>query len=87
MAYRIEIKRSARKEMQTLPRRDQRRIAATIEALAEEPRPTGVRKIIGADDLYRLCVGDYRVVYQICDCKLIVLIIRIAHRKDVYRGL
>ena len=87
MAYRIEIKRSARKEMQTLPRRDQRRIAATIEALAEKPRPTGVRKIIGADDLYRLRVGDYRVVYQICDRKLIVIIIRVAHRKDIYRGL
>jgi len=87
MAYRIEIKRSARKEMQTLPRRDQHRIAATIEALAEEPRPAGVRKIIGADDLYRLRIGDYRVVYQVCDCKLIVLIVRIAHRKDVYRGL
>jgi len=87
MAYRIEIKRSARKEMQTLLRREQRRIATAIEALAEEPRPAGVRKIIGADDLYRLRVGDYRVVYQICDRKLIVLIIRIAHRKDVYRGL
>jgi len=87
MAYRIEIKRSARKEMQTLPRREQRRIAAAIEALAEQPRPSGVRKIIGADDLYRLRVGDYRVVYQICDRKLIVIIIRVAHRKDIYRGL
>ena len=87
MVYQIEIKRSARKEMQTLPRRDQHRIAATIEALAEKPRPAGVRKIIGADDLYRLRVGDYRVVYQVCDCRLIVLIIRVAHRKDIYRGL
>jgi mRNA interferase RelE/StbE len=87
MAYRIEIKHSARKEMQTLPRRDQHRIIAAIEALAEKPRPAGVRKIIGADDLYRLRVGDYRVVYQVCDCKLIVLIIRIAYRKDIYRDL
>ena len=58
-----------------------------IDGLARQPRPAGCTKLIGADDAYRIRVGDYRIVYQIMDRVLIVWIIRIAHRKDVYRGL
>ncbi len=85
MAYRIEIKASARKEIAALPRRDQRRVVGAIEALAEEPRPQGVRKLIGAEDAYRVRVGDYRIVYQIRDDVLIVFVVRVGHRRDVYR--
>ena len=56
-----------------------------MDGLAKEPRPKGVKKLSGADDLYRIRVGDYRVVYQIRDDRLIVLVVRIGHRKDVYR--
>jgi mRNA interferase RelE/StbE len=55
--------------------------------LARVPRPAGCRKLTGADDAYRIRVGEYRIVYQIADKVLIVHIIRVAHRKDVYRGL
>jgi len=56
-----------------------------MDLLGKEPRPKGVKKLTGAEDLYRIRVGDYRFVYQILDDRLIVLVVRIAHRKDVYR--
>jgi len=56
-----------------------------MDGLAKEPRPKGVNRLTGAADLYRIRVGDYRVVYQIQDNRLIVLVVRIGHRKDVYR--
>ena len=58
-----------------------------MDELAHDPRPPGCLKIIGADDAYRVRVGDYRIVYQIEDRILVVYVIRIAHRSDVYRGL
>ena len=85
MAYRIEIKASAAKEIAALPRHDQRRVVRAIEALADEPRPPGARKLVGGDDAYRVRVGDYRVVYQIRDDLLIVYVVRVGHRRDVYR--
>jgi mRNA interferase RelE/StbE len=63
----------------------QQRIAGKINDLVQEPRPMGVEKLEGEDDLYRVRVGDYRVVFTISDERLIVLVVRIAHRKDVYR--
>jgi len=87
MRYRVEIKATARKQIAGLPKRDQRRVVAAISDLADAPRPDGVRKISGADDAYRIRVGDYRVVYQVLDRILIVYVVRVGHRKDVYRGL
>ncbi|MCD4823547.1 MAG: type II toxin-antitoxin system RelE/ParE family toxin [Phycisphaerae bacterium] len=87
MAYRIEIKKSAAKELAALAKRDQRRIAAVISALADNPRPPGGRKLTGTEDAYRVRVGDYRIVYQIVDAAVVVYIIRIGHRKDIYRKL
>ena len=85
MAYRVEIKASAVKEIAALPKREQRRVVAAIEALADDPRPQGVRKLVGATDAYRLRVGDYRIAYQIGDDVLTVFVVRVGHRKDVYR--
>ena len=85
MAYQIKIKRSATKEIAGLAKRDQRRVVAAIEALASDPRPAGVRKLTDSDDSYRLRVGDYRVVYKIADNVLVVFVIRVGHRKEVYR--
>ncbi len=83
--YNIVFTPAALRQLRKLPRRDQRRILDTIELLADDPRPTGAKKLHGADALWRIRAGDYRVVYTIENTKLIVLVLRIRHRKDVYR--
>ncbi|MGC9454166.1 MAG: type II toxin-antitoxin system RelE family toxin [Phycisphaerae bacterium] len=85
MAWRVEIKSSAVGEISRLPRRDQRRVISAIETLAENPRPRGARKLVGGEEAYRIRVGDYRVVYQIADDVLIVFVVRVGHRRDIYR--
>ena len=85
MTYKVLFQPSAVRELGKLARDVQVRIMARIEALAKEPRPAGVKKPEGMKELYRLRVGDYRVVYRIQDERLIVLVVRIAHRRDVYR--
>jgi mRNA interferase RelE/StbE len=87
MTYRIEVKPQAEKALAKIPNPHRRRIAKAIDALARTPRPEGSTKLTGADDAYRIRIGDYRVVYEIADKVLIVYIIRVAHRKDVYRGM
>lgn len=85
--YRIEVRPSVEKALRKIPTRDARRIAAAIDELAFDPFPPGGRQLQGADDLQRIRVGDYRVVYQVEGRLLVVFIVRIAHRKDVYRDL
>ena len=85
MAYRIQVKKSAAKEIAALPKRDRRSVIKAIEALTETPRPVGGRKLAGTKDAYRLRVGDYRIIYQINDNILTVFVIRVRHRKDIYR--
>jgi len=84
--YRIEFKPSAAKALEALPRRDQRRLLAKIEVLSVTPRPAGCEKLEGLPDLYRIRSGDYRIIYQIYDESLLVLIVRIGHRREVYRS-
>ena len=85
MAYRVELTSKARRELAALPRDAQERIDARILALSEEPRPPGSKKLEGEDDLYRIRVGDYRIVYRVDDKVLVVLVVRIGHRREVYR--
>ncbi len=85
MRYRLEVKNSARKQIARLPKADQRRVMVAIADLAEAPRPDGARKIVRAENAYRIRVGDYRIVYEIVDRVLTVCIVRVGHRKDVYR--
>jgi mRNA interferase RelE/StbE len=86
-SYRLRIKKSAAKELETIPRKaDRQRIARRIQALAEDPRPHGCKKL-SASERYRLRQGNYRIVYAIEDDELVVTVIRIADRKGVYRGL
>lgn len=87
MAYRIEVKPRAVKALAGIPNPHRRRIAKAIDALADEPRPNGCAKLTGAEDAYRIRVGEYRIVYQIADKVLIVYVVRVGHRKDVYRDL
>ena len=85
MAYRVLTSPAARRDLKRIRGPARRRIAETIDALADSPRPPGCAKLAGADDLYRVRVGDYRIVYAIQDDRLIVLVVRVGNRKDVYR--
>ena len=85
-AYTVLFKRSADKALRKLPETAQRRIVLAASELADNPRPTGCVKLEGDDNLWRIRVGDYRIVYTIAGKKLIVLVVRVAHRKDVYRA-
>lgn len=86
--YRIEYERTARKELATLPRPIQRRVVDAIEVLSNDPRPAGCRKITGARNGYRIRVGRYRVLYEVQDKVLIILIVRVAKRNEAtYRNL
>jgi mRNA interferase RelE/StbE len=83
-SYRIEIKRSAVKELEAIPAKDRRRIATKIQALASNPRPAGCEKLSGHDK-YRIRQGNYRILYRIEDDVLVVTVIKIGDRRDVYR--
>ena len=85
MAYRVHFKPSAAEAIRSLPKAHQRRVIAKAEALAENPRPPGCKKLHGSDDFYRVRVGDYRIVYTVEDQELIILVVRVGHRKEVYR--
>jgi len=85
VVYSVELRPSARRELLKLPQRDRVRLIRAMDSLSHTPRPPGVKKLIGLENLYRIRVGDYRVVYQIQDDRLVVLVVRIGHRKDVYR--
>jgi mRNA interferase RelE/StbE len=71
--------------MRKMPRDILRRIDAAIIALARNPRPPGAKKLRAQDDRYRIRVGDYRVIYEVDDAQLLILIVDVGHRKDVYR--
>ena len=83
--YNLEISRSAEKQLASLPVDAQRRLARAMMALADEPHPSGSRKLNGYDDVFRVRVGVYRVIYSVSDRLLVIIILKIGHRKDVYR--
>ncbi|NKB87086.1 MAG: type II toxin-antitoxin system RelE/ParE family toxin [Acidobacteria bacterium] len=85
MIYRLEIARIAERYFDRLERATQQRLRAAIEELTEEPRPRGCRKLQGYDDAYRIRVGRYRVIYSVDDQEVIVLIVKLGHRRAVYR--
>ena len=85
MAYQVLIKGSARKELAALSLPLQKRIDTRIRALSENPRPSGIKKLAGDENLYRLRVSDYRIIYQIQDKALLVLVIKISLHREVYR--
>jgi len=85
MAYRVFLTPEARRNMLALPKEVVRRVDACILALADKPRPPQTKKLKGEGGLWRVRVGDYRVVYRIEDERLVVVVIRVAHRRQVYR--
>lgn len=84
-SYKLEIKRSAAKELGQLPPKDRGRIVACIQALAEDPRQAGAEKLSG-QERYRIRQGDYRILYEIEDNVLRVVVVKVGHRRDVYRS-
>jgi mRNA interferase RelE/StbE len=85
VSYRIEWKRSAIKELEKLPRPMISKIVSAVDNLSSNPYPQGVRKLVSTKSSYRIRVGDYRVIYNIVENRLIVEIVRVGHRKDIYR--
>jgi mRNA interferase RelE/StbE len=83
--YRVEIARRAVKALAALPRTEQQRVRAAIDLLAENPRPPGCVALTGEAHAYRVRVGDYRIVYEVFDDRLVVQVVRVGHRRDVYR--
>lgn len=83
-AYKIFFKKSVEKDFRTIPRQDLRKIIKLIGALAQEPRPPGCEKLFG-QERYRVRQGRYRVVYSIQDQELTVWVVKVGHRKDVYK--
>jgi mRNA interferase RelE/StbE len=83
-SYEILIRRSAEKEIRDLPHEVRSRVVERIRALASSPRPAGCEKLAGRD-AYRIRVGLYRIVYTIEDRRLVIEVVRVAHRKDAYR--
>jgi mRNA interferase RelE/StbE len=86
MAYKIEIDRAAKRQLKKIPRSMLQQIVAAIDALALDPRPQGAAKL-KASDFYRVRVGDYRIIYEIQDKHLIILVVSVGNRRDIYKKL
>ncbi len=85
MSYVIEFKPSALRQLKQLSRQTQKQIQQKIEGFKENQLPTGVKKLTSSKNLYRVRVGDYRIIYTIESEKLTVLIVVIGHRREIYR--
>jgi len=85
MKYTVIISRASQKVIDRLDGDMYSRIIHKIETLEDNPRPMGVEKLTGPDNLYRVRVGDWRIVYAIQDRRLVVLVVKVAHRREVYR--
>lgn len=83
--YEILISKTAERVLKRLPASALSKVVPAIRALALNPRPLGCRKMAGREDIYRIRVGTYRIIYEILDEKLIIHVLKVGHRKDVYR--
>jgi len=86
VAYRLEFTPGANRQFRKLPKNLQARLTPHLDALTQNPRPSGIEKLKGEEG-YRLRVGDYRVLYEVRDKALLVLVVRVGHRREVYRKL
>jgi mRNA interferase RelE/StbE len=82
--YEVVFRKSVAQDLRQIPNRDLRRILATIDSLSEEPRPAGIEKLSGQEK-YRVRQGDYRIICEIKDDEVIVVVVKVGHRRDVYR--
>lgn len=84
MTYRVEFTTAAARQIRKLPRPARARVLDIVTALAEEPRPSGAKKLVGESTAWRIRIGSYRVIYDIFDEELVVTVVRAAHRREVY---
>jgi mRNA interferase RelE/StbE len=84
--YDVRITPAAQKEVDRLPKQARERVETAIVALADDPRPRSSKKLKGLQSTYRIRVGNYRIVYQINDDHLVILVVAVGDRKDIYRG-
>jgi mRNA interferase RelE/StbE len=84
-SYEIEISRTAERQLKKLVGEEQPRVVRALLALADQPRPRGSRKLTGYDDVFRIRVGRFRVLYSVSDTRLVIFILKIGPRKDIYR--
>jgi mRNA interferase RelE/StbE len=84
-SYSVELTRTAEKQLRRIAKRDRNRLVEAIRGLVDRPRPHGARKLQGYDHVYRIRVGQYRVVYEILEDRVIVIVLKVGHRKDIYK--
>jgi mRNA interferase RelE/StbE len=84
--YKIEISLTAERQLKRIHRENAIRILKAISLLANEPRPHGVKKLSGYEHVYRIRVGDFRVLYEIDEHRILIIILKIGHRREIYRG-
>jgi mRNA interferase RelE/StbE len=83
--YSVEVEPTARKRLNGIDPPHRARILRTLASLEQDPRPPGARQLAGSDGLWRVRVGDYRVIYSIEDGRLVVIVVRVGQRREVYR--
>lgn len=83
--YEVEISRTAEKQLRALPRADRERVARRMHGLADDPFPRDTRKLAGLDDVFRVRVGRYRILYSVEEAALIIVVLKVGHRRDIYR--
>ena len=86
MTYRIALAPPAARQLRKFDPQIRRRIQAALELLAVEPRPPAATRLVGGSGEWRVRTGDYRIVYEIHDDELLVLVLRVGHRRDIYRS-
>lgn len=85
MKYKIEFSKASEKQLSDIPKGDLKKIANKIEKLSLDPFPNGSEKLKGEEGIYRIRKGDYRILYSVFEKKLIVLVVKIGHRREIYR--
>jgi mRNA interferase RelE/StbE len=84
-SFRVEVSATAERQLRRLSRADQVRLIRAMQALSSDPRPPGCRKLSGYDDVFRVRVGRYRILYSIEDRRLVIIVLKVGDRKEVYR--
>ncbi len=83
--HEVQISRTAERQLARLERATRQRVATAMMGLAQDPRPRGCRKLQGYEDVYRIRVGRYRLLYSVSDNTVVVVILKVGHRRNVYR--
>lgn len=82
--YRVELAGPVAKQLRKFEHTARRHVLLALQTLSDNPRPSGARKLVGADTAWRIRVGDFRVIYEVDDTILTVLVVRVGHRREVY---